>query len=703
MTAAAAGVPEGVRLLLQTVWDLLAAGDHWPTYTEVDRALHRDHRLDVDVLIEQTPVGLLAGGRPHGGARPHPEEPLSLTVDGAVLCAGPGPALEILARTAGLAAAAEAAAQGRDAATVEFDEATAGQLVPDAARVAVARASGLLLHSEPWSGHVTLWEGGWRMDVTRAARPFAGVDDIGTFLAARPAPAQASGQHAGGSASASSGSSEPVGAGDELVLAQRWRLGDPLRRGGFGQVFRAVGEDGREAAVKLVPKEPGADRELLFVGLDGVRNVMPVWDSGETDDSVVIVMPLADESLPDLLDRHAGPLPAAKAVGILRDVAAALEDLAGTVVHRDIKPDNVLLLDGSWCLTDFGISRYTAASTSPDTHKYAWTSEYAAPEQWTFERATPAADVYAVGVMAHEMLAGAVPFPGPYDEDLREQHLHTPPPRLPADVPARLAALIAECLAKPPQARPPAAQLANRLARAAEPPRSPGASALADPYRDHATAAAAASAQASAEQTEQQRRGAMHAAASASLAQISAELLDTAVAHAPTADIRRRPDGGWTLGLGPAKLGLSAPDPHDGQSWGGWQPPAFDVIAHAVVSIVTPPDRSGYEGRSHSLWFCDARTADEYAWHETAFMVSPLIPQHGRQDPFARPPGEESAKAVWAGMAELQVAWPFTPLVVGDLDEFIDRWIGWFAQAVRGDLRRPTTMPEGNPENTWRR
>ncbi len=75
---------------------------------------------------------------------------------------------------------------------------------------------------------------------------------------------------------------------------------------------------------------------------------------------------------------------------------------------------------------------------------------------------------------------------------------------------------------------------------------------------------------------------------------------------------------------------------------------------------------------------------------------------HG-QDPFALLPGEASAKALWSGMAEYQVAWPFTRLVVGELDEFVDRWLGWFAAAVQGALHRPSTMPERRPEGSWRR
>jgi hypothetical protein len=73
------------------------------------------------------------------------------------------------------------------------------------------------------------------------------------------------------------------------------------------------------------------------------------------------------------------------------------------------------------------------------------------------------------------------------------------------------------------------------------------------------------------------------------------------------------------------------------------------------------------------------------------------------QEPFALAPGAEVAKAAWSGMAEYQVAWPFTPLVVGELDEFIGRWATSLASAAQGSLSHPTQMPEIQPQRSWRR
>ena len=163
---------------------------------------------------------------------------------------------------------------------------------------------------------------------------------------------------------------------------------------------------------KFIPKDPGAGRELLFRRLSSdVQNIVPVVDTGEWDAYWVIVMPKAEMSLADLLSRAGGPAPEGRATPILIDVAGALVSTKNLVVHRDIKPANILLFDGHWCLADFGISRYAEATTVDNTRKFAWTPQYAAPEQWRGERATSSTDVYAFGG-SPSVRGPCVPSPG---------------------------------------------------------------------------------------------------------------------------------------------------------------------------------------------------------------------------------------------------------------------------------------------------
>lgn len=389
--------------------------------------------------------------------------------------------------------------------------------------------------------------------------------------------------------------------GTRLNLSSQWTVGGLLGSGGCGRVYELAGGD-QPAVAKFVPKAPGADRELLFIELDNVRNVVPIIDSGEYRDDWVLIMPRAERSLRQHLIDSGGVLDLDEVLAVLSDVATALVDLEGKVVHRDLKPENVLLLSGSWCLADFGISRYAEASTAPDTHKWAMSPPYAAPERWRSERATSAADVYALGVMGFEMIKGHRPFTASSVEDYRDLHLEAAP----------------------------AAKLAYD--------------------RNMGTA-------------------------------------------------RRL---GWSIKLGDASITLTD-CPGRAASWGTWQPPAFTVDLWGTLAVRIPRNNHDYEGRAHSLWFGDIQAAGQFGWYETSFMFSGLSRRGSTVEPFSLDPGAEAAKAVWSGMAEYQLAWPFTKLEPGNLDEFIERWVGWFGAAASGRLTHPSTMPERTTQNSWRR
>ena len=182
----------------------------------------------------------------------------------------------------------------------------------------------------------------------------------------------------------------------------RWRIGDQIGRGGFARVYEATSDGQALSVAKLIPKLPGAQRELLFSELNDVRNVLPILDDGEDDEHWILVMPRAEKSLRDEMRDRA--IEEETVVEIVSDVVDALVDLDGRVVHRDIKPENILYYDNHWSLADFGIARYADATTALDTRKDYRTFEYAAPEQWLDKRATSATDVYAVGVLMYELL-----------------------------------------------------------------------------------------------------------------------------------------------------------------------------------------------------------------------------------------------------------------------------------------------------------
>jgi serine/threonine-protein kinase len=196
--------------------------------------------------------------------------------------------------------------------------------------------------------------------------------------------------------------------------------------------------------------------------------IAQVYDYREEDppDPSYLVMELVDgPSLAALLDE--GPVDAARTMGLIAEAAAALQAAhAAGVVHRDIKPGNLLVnQDGAVKITDFGIAHAagSASLTSPGT--LIGTPAYLAPERAAGAPATPATDLYALGIVAYQCLTGRLPFDG---EPLAIvlAHLERPVPPLPPSVPAGVAALVADLTAKKPQARPASAgEVANRAQR----------------------------------------------------------------------------------------------------------------------------------------------------------------------------------------------------------------------------------------------
>jgi serine/threonine-protein kinase len=488
-----------------------------------------------------------------------------------------------------------------------------------------------------------------------------------------------------------------------LALNKEWAVGARIGGGGFGAVFEAEDTAGEKAAVKLVPKAPGTEREMLFIDLEGVRNVVPVIDSGEHEDQWVLVMPRAEKSLRDHLQKH-GQLSLNEAVAVLSDVAEALADLKDReIVHRDLKPENILLLGGRWCLADFGIARYAEATTAKRTFKFHATFAYMAPERWNNQRATSASDIYALGVLAYELLEGTPPFTGPDEHDYHDQHLNGTLPPL-TTAPPLLAALITECLFRAPQGRPAAGNLLARLGQIPAAPLSGGLAALAQANQGAVARQAEADRRASAHATEADRRKALLEAATTSFSFIADAVLTTLTTAAPSAEVRKDNQGGWIVRINDAQLSLSGPRETAFEVWRTTSTPApFDVIASAMLSLKAPANHHGYGGRSHSLWYADAQTAEQYQWFETAFMGTPFGPQSTSVKPFALPPQSDAAIALRPVMGGAQVAWPFMPLVVGDLDEFISRWADWLAQAATGRLAHPSRMPERDPQGSWRR
>jgi hypothetical protein len=252
---------------------------------------------------------------------------------------------------------------------------------------------------------------------------------------------------------------------------------------------------------------------------------------------------------------------------------------------------------------------------------------------------------------------------------------------------------VAECLYKAPQARPTPANIVARLNASQKPP-SPAAAKLQAANQSIVDRRAQEGAKASARKSIEEMRAELFAAARQSLEGLLETLTSRVLEAAPSAAVTRAPNlvvrlGDGVLAVDPVKLA-----PPNCLAAHGFPAP-FDAIAYTVLVARKPKDRSGYEGRSHSLWFCDAHDEGVYRWFETAFMVQPLIAQRFNLDPFALPPADkEAADSFSPVMSVRQVAWQPLPFDQGDEEQFIERWLGWFAAAVDGTLSHPGYMPE---------
>lgn len=264
------------------------------------------------------------------------------------------------------------------------------------------------------------------------------------------------------------------------VLGGRYRLEDRIAVGGMGEVWRGTDDVlGRTVAVKVLKEEYASDADFLERFRAEARhsavlthpNVAGVYDYGEADSSPYLVMELVPgEPLSDTLARE-GAMDVAAIMPVLGQAAQGLAAAhAAGVVHRDVKPGNLLLTpDGRVKITDFGIARAGDQAPLTRTGQVMGTAQYLAPEQAMGRPATPAGDLYALGVVAYEALAGRRPFEADSQVALAMAHVNETPPALPASVPYAARELVARAMAKDPQDRPADAStfaaVAHALAR----------------------------------------------------------------------------------------------------------------------------------------------------------------------------------------------------------------------------------------------
>jgi len=253
------------------------------------------------------------------------------------------------------------------------------------------------------------------------------------------------------------------------IFGSRYELVSRIAIGGMGEVWKANDSViGRVVAIKILKEEYLGDpgfrerfraeaRHAALVNHEGIANV---FDYGEEESHAFLVMELVPgEALSTILERDK-ILPATKVLHIVAQTAQALHAAhqAG-LVHRDIKPGNLLITpDGSVKITDFGIARLADQVPLTATGQVMGTVQYLAPEQAGGKPASPLTDVYSLGIVAYEALAGKRPFRGESQVAIAMAQIKEKPPELPSSIPEPVRRLVMACMAKKPEGRPASAQ-----------------------------------------------------------------------------------------------------------------------------------------------------------------------------------------------------------------------------------------------------
>jgi len=252
---------------------------------------------------------------------------------------------------------------------------------------------------------------------------------------------------------------------DGFRLGGRYLLRARIASGGMADVWEGLDEVlQRDVAVKIMRGD--SDHEEVFLqrfrdeALHSAQllhvNITTVFDYGEEDGLCYLVMELVDGHSLSVILRESGPFQASAVRSIIGQAALALGVAHGAgVVHRDVKPANILLRsDGLVKLTDFGIARAEEASGITRLGEMLGTPNYISPEQAMGDPATGASDLYALGVVAHELLTGERPFDRGTPIATAMSHVNEPPPPLGDDVPQDLRDTVAALLEKKPDDRP---------------------------------------------------------------------------------------------------------------------------------------------------------------------------------------------------------------------------------------------------------
>jgi len=478
---------------------------------------------------------------------------------------------------------------------------------------------------------------------------------------------------------------------EQKIVLQRahWVLDDqkPLgKAGGFGAVFEGTDTYGQSVAVKRLHLNAAAKahREMRIAeDLAGKNwnNIMPVYDAGEFEQQFFVVMPKADHSLQDAIERQK-TFPEREAAEILLQIASGLTEVSH-LVHRDLKPGNVLMHTQNWKIADFGIARFVEETTSLHTLQSCLSPHYAAPEQWQYESPTSATDVYALGCIGYTLLTGNPPFQKELLNLLRAQHLGESPPRL-SGVHTMLQSILYAMLRKTQGARITLSELKKKLETFVDSDRSTARTSISmlssvDSRIQHEKLVE--DSKKNMLQIKATERGGLQSEGRQILKEVMQTLAESVVAASSAAVLF----GNDQISLGKGQIDL---DREVNFEDGVFRESKWDVVCGRILRVSQKdPDYSW----SSSLLYAKPRNQGRYRWYEISFWS--LSRRKSDEDIFGLLDVRDIDCAIGPVMHIYDVNFGPAEIDEDSVDDFVDRWCHLLALAAEGKLVRPNVLP----------
>lgn len=479
-------------------------------------------------------------------------------------------------------------------------------------------------------------------------------------------------------------------------LDETQRIGD---EGGFGAVYSGSSKTGERVAIKKlhIKAAQAAHREMDIASKlisKSFKHIIPFLDCGQdaASEEYFVVMSIASESLQSYI-RRTGRLSEKEAVDIGMQIAFGLQEVSD-VVHRDLKPGNVLLHEGSWKIADFGIAKFIADSTSEATLRDFLSPQYAAPEQWKNQRPTSKTDIYALGCIIFEMLTGLPPFDGPNLDDYQRQHLSDAPP-LVTNVRSEVTSLVSMSLRKASESRPDLNRIQVLLAKAQD------ALAL-DKAESRLVQIGQVIRQEHAENEARRAKEAAEKERRAVLAETGLQIfgdlykklhekLEQEVGDLIQSNSSPK-SALWQIKFDTAIWDISFIRDRSALESQLFSESGWDVVL-GIKSVVFQNKQPKYQWGANFWYAKTSQSQADYRWWEVSYMTNPLVRERPEYQPFALDDPGQADKAAAPVMGRLQLAAQPVNIDDEDFESFYIRWRDLLAQAAEGSLRHPNRLP----------